>query len=110
MEEKDKANLEFLKDIIKEKCAKVSDSLNTYDIRKRKKIVIGIFFIGLIILLINVFLINSRSESINQKKIKKDKTENYNDSLEIAVKALESAFDEMSNDSVANDFNFKLEK
>lgn len=94
-----------LKEVIKDRCIEVDSKLNSMNIKKRKTIILLVFFIGISILIINIFItsyINKpKDENIEKEKIAKD-------SLEIVSNEIDALFQSIYSDSTA--FYFTIEE
>lgn len=93
-----------LKEVIKDRCIEVDSKLNSMNIKKRKTIILLVFFIGISILIINIFItsyINKPKEDVDNEEIV------MQDSLEIISKEIDILFKSIYSDSTAFDFTIE---
>lgn len=91
-----------LSDAVRNRCNNYSNNLNQLSVEKRKRIVYGIFIIGLLILICNLFLSHYINKPHNNEET------NYNaqleDSLKMISDEIDEIYDKFGNDSISYDF------
>lgn len=97
-----KKETSLISDAVKNRCNNYSNNLNQLSVEKRKRIVYGVFIIGLLILICNLFLSHYINKPHNNEET------NYNaqleDSLKMISDEIDEIFDKFGNDSISYDF------